>query len=134
MVASPLHPRQHAYQEGKSTKTALAEVVTEIEKGMTYRRLALAVLLDIDGAFNYMTVDSICLGASEHAVPDTFGSWMQRLLSSRVIEAHWKNHMLRTWVSSGYPQSPTMWCLVVNQLLRELSKFGIFARVYADDI
>ena len=61
MVASPLYPGQHAYQEGKLTETALAEVVKEIEKGMTKRGLALAVLLDIEGAFNYTTVGSTCL-------------------------------------------------------------------------
>ena len=27
-----------------------------------------------------------------------------------------------------------MWCLVVDQLLRELRKVGIFARAYADDV
>ena len=27
LVASPLHPKQHAYQEGESTETVLAEVV-----------------------------------------------------------------------------------------------------------
>ena len=35
VVYSPLHPEHHAYQEGKSTETALAEVVTEIEKEIT---------------------------------------------------------------------------------------------------
>ena len=54
---------------------------------------------------------------------------MQRLLSRRVIEAHWKRQILRAWVTF-----PTMWCLVVDQLLHELSKVGIFARAYADDV
>ena len=53
LVASPRHPEQHTYQEAKSMDTALAEVVTEVEKGMTNRGLAMAILLDIDGAFNY---------------------------------------------------------------------------------
>ena len=33
-VENPLREEQHAYQEGKSAETALAEVVTEIEKGI----------------------------------------------------------------------------------------------------
>ena len=30
--------------------------------------------------------------------------------------------------------SPTMWCLVVDRLLRLLSEAGFFTRVYADDV
>ena len=41
--------------KGQIKKTALAEVVTEIEK-KDNRVLALAILLDIDGAFNYTIV------------------------------------------------------------------------------
>ena len=104
LVASPLYPGQNAYQEGKSMEAALAEVVREVEKGMTNWGLALAVMLDMDGAFNYTAVESICLGAPKNAVPDTVVSWMQRLLSSRVIETLWKHHMLRAWVSRGCPQ------------------------------
>ena len=43
-------------------ETALVEVVTEIEKGMTNRGLVLIVLLDINGEFIYTTEGSICLG------------------------------------------------------------------------
>ena len=34
LVENPLRREQHAYQEGKSAATALAEAVTEIEKGI----------------------------------------------------------------------------------------------------
>ena len=30
--------------------------------------------------------------------------------------------------------SPTMWCLVVDRLLRLLSEAGFFTRAYADDV
>ena len=118
LVTLPLHPRQYGpvtekvkkYQKGTSMETALAQVVIEIEKGMT----------DTDESFNYTTVDSICVGACVHAVPDTGVNQMQRLLSSRVIEADQKHHMLRAWV--------------VDQLFRELSKVGIFSRAYSDYI
>ena len=91
-----------------------------------------------DGAFNFTIVGRIYLGASEYAAPDTVVNWMQRLLSSRVIKAHWNHHRTRAWVSRWRPQggvtSPTMWYLVVDKLLCELSKAGIFGRTYADDV
>ena len=51
LVENPFRREQHANQEGKSTETALAEAVTEIEKGIKCG-FALTVLLDIEGAFN----------------------------------------------------------------------------------
>ena len=45
-MENPLRKVQHAYQEGKSAETALAEVVTEIEKGIK-SGYALTVLLGI---------------------------------------------------------------------------------------
>ena len=56
-----LRKEKHAYQEGKSAETAIAEVVTEIEKGIQ-SGFVLTVLLDIEGAFNHTTVGSICQG------------------------------------------------------------------------
>ena len=44
-VENPLFKEQHAYQEGKSAETALAEVVTEIKTGIK-SEFALTVLLD----------------------------------------------------------------------------------------
>ena len=69
-MENPLHKEHHAYQEEKSTEIALAEVVTEIEKGIK-SGFALTVLLDIEGAFNHTTVERICQGAREHEVPYT---------------------------------------------------------------
>ena len=45
--------------------------MTEIKKGITNWDLDPTVLLDIDAAFKYTNVDSICVGESEDAVPGT---------------------------------------------------------------
>ena len=60
---------------------ALAEVMTEIEKGMT--RQCKSIQLHDPG-------QHIPIGAFENAVPGTVVSWMQRLFSNRVIEDHLK--------------------------------------------
>jgi hypothetical protein len=51
----PLHPNQHAYQAGKSVETALHQQET-----------ALGVFLDIEGAFNNTSYDSICAALAKH--------------------------------------------------------------------
>ena len=63
-VENHLRKEQHAYQEGKSAKTALPEVVTEIEKCIK-SGFDLTVLLDIEGAFNHVCGEHLpgCQGA-----------------------------------------------------------------------
>jgi hypothetical protein len=57
-VSSPLHPNQHAYQGGKSTETALHQLV-RFEKVLDQKDTALGVFLNMEGAFNNTSYDSI---------------------------------------------------------------------------
>ncbi|XP_037942646.1 uncharacterized protein LOC119675512 [Teleopsis dalmanni] len=50
---------QHAYFKGKSTETALHEVVTVVEKFLGCKQFTLAAFLDIEGAFNNVSVVAI---------------------------------------------------------------------------
>ena len=45
--------------------TALAKAVTFVKKGMKNTGLVLASLLDVDGAFNHTTKESIVKGAED---------------------------------------------------------------------
>jgi hypothetical protein len=55
----PLHPNQHAYKKGKSTETALYNVVTRIECAIEHKDIALGAFLDIEGAFDRTSFDTI---------------------------------------------------------------------------
>jgi hypothetical protein len=70
LVSSPLHPNQHAYQAGKSTETALHQLLVRIEV-LDQRETALEVFLDIEGAFNNTSYDSICAALVRHGVSPT---------------------------------------------------------------
>ena len=89
-VENPLRTEHHACREGKSVETALAEVVTAIQK-VIKSGFAFTILLDIECASNHTTVDSICQVARKHEVPDTVERWMRGLLVSRRV-AEWKQH------------------------------------------
>ena len=60
------------------------------------------------------------------------------MLSSRRVEAHRGSHSEKVKVGKSCPQggvlSPTMWCLVIDELIRLLNEAGFFAQAYADDI
>jgi hypothetical protein len=52
LEVNKLNAKQFAYQVGKATETALHDITTLIEKSMMKRGIALAVFIDIEGAFD----------------------------------------------------------------------------------
>jgi hypothetical protein len=48
----PLKPMQHAYLKGKSTETALHDLVYKIDGSVAQKEFALGVFLDVEGAFD----------------------------------------------------------------------------------
>jgi len=58
-IKYPLNENQHAYMAGKSTDTALHVLVGKIEKPLYNKEYALSVFLDIEGAFNNASTDSL---------------------------------------------------------------------------
>ncbi len=59
LTRHPLQESQHAYQGRKSTKTALHLLVTKIQCSMKKKQFALAVFMDIQGAFDSTTFAAI---------------------------------------------------------------------------
>ena len=138
LVRAPLHCKQHAYQAGKSVDTALTDAVSFIKKGMQNRGMVLSAFLDVDGAFNHTTREAIAIEMEEHTVPGTVARWIDKMLNTRTITANWGSCSITGRVRKGCPQggvlSPTLWCLVVDSLIRLLNDAGIYAQAYADDI
>jgi hypothetical protein len=55
----PLHPNQHVYQTGKSVEMALLQLMVRAEKALDQQETAVGVFVDIDGAFNNTSYDSV---------------------------------------------------------------------------
>ena len=66
MALQPLHPNQHAYQARKSVETALHQLVVQVEKALDQQEIALGVFLDIEGAFDNTSYDSMCSALARH--------------------------------------------------------------------
>jgi hypothetical protein len=64
----PLHRNQDAYQRGKSTETALHNVVTHAEYAIDHRDISLGAFLDIEGAFDRTSFDTIKQAAERHVI------------------------------------------------------------------
>jgi len=83
----PLHPNQHAYQAGKSVETALHQLVVWVEKAHDQQETALGVFLDIEGAFNNTSYDSMCVALARHGVNHTNIRWIRATLEGRLATA-----------------------------------------------
>jgi hypothetical protein len=72
----PLHQNQHAYQTGKSTETALHNVVKCIENSIEHKDIALGAFLDIGGAFDRTSFDTIKQAAEKHDIEPAARRWI----------------------------------------------------------
>jgi hypothetical protein len=64
----PLYRNKDAYQTGKSTETALHNVVPRIENTTEYMDIALGAFLDMEGALNRTSFDIIQQATEEHGI------------------------------------------------------------------
>jgi hypothetical protein len=126
LALRPLDPNQHAYQAGKSVETALHQLVVRVEKDLDQQEIALGVFLDIEGAFNNTSNDSMCTALTRHGVDHTIVRWIRSTLEGRLATATLGGFTRGIAVSRGCPQggvlSPLLWCLVVNELLTRLNE------------
>ena len=129
---------QHAYLKGKSTETALHEVVSCIEKGLADKEYTLATFLDIEGAFNNVTTDAIQHGMESVGINPTVVKWTVNMLTTRLVSSELGNSTVTKVVTRGTPQggviSPLLWLLVVNTILKQLKNRGVKLVAYADDV
>ena len=138
MALKPLHSNQHAYQAGKSVETALHQLAVGVEKALDQQEIALRVFLDIEGAFNNTSYDSMRAALARHGVDHTIVRWIRATLEGRMATVTLGGLTRSVAVSRGCPQggvlSPLPWCLVVNELLARLNEGSVYSQGYVDDI
>jgi hypothetical protein len=111
-------------------------VVTRIENAIEHKDLALGAFLDIEGAFNRTSYDTIKQAAERHGIEPAICRWICAMLESRNIVATLAGGTMRATEARGWPQGgvPLLWSLVVDNLLWVLNKKGYYKVGYAGDI
>jgi len=116
LVSKPLHPKQHAYQAGKSVETALHQLVVRVEKALDQQEISLGIFLDIEGAFNNTSYDSLCAALVRHGVDHTIVRWVKVTLEGQQATVTLGSLSRSVAVSRGCPQggvlSPLLWCFL----------------------
>jgi hypothetical protein len=80
-----LNPMQHAYLKGKSTETLLHDLVYKIDESLAQKEFALGVFLNVKGAFDNTSFESMDEVASDHGVCSTLNRWIDFILRSRSV-------------------------------------------------
>ncbi|UYV67061.1 hypothetical protein LAZ67_4003788 [Cordylochernes scorpioides] len=128
---------QHGFREGKSTTTALNEVLEGVEMGLNKGVWVLFVALDIDGAFNSMSWNKLMRNLMDMGCPDNLCSLVRDLLRDRRISLSFGGRKLEKNCARGCPQGsccgPILWNILVNTVFQEELPEGARLVLYADD-
>lgn len=138
MLNCPLNINQFAFQSGKSTETALHTLTYQLENSLVRKEDALCAFLDIEGAFDNISYSAVEMSLVSRDVNRTTIVWISKLLKSRSITYETGGHKTSIIPTRGTPQggvlSPTLWILVMDDLLHRLSREGYNIIGYADDL
>lgn len=133
-----IHESQHAFQQGKSTESALHELVSQIENTFDKKEFLVATFMDIAGAFDNISFDAISTHITECGLNAKVIDWIKFMLTHRTItfESHGNSKTVKA--TRGTPQggvlSPTLWIIVMDSLLKRLQNGGFKVLGYADDL
>ena len=80
---NPLHRRQHAYRMGRSTESAISQVLNEIEKGLnTPKSFTLVTCIDISSAFDRLDPIKAVNALIEKGVNKDIDYWYKDYLTN----------------------------------------------------
>jgi hypothetical protein len=113
-------------------------VVTRTETATEYKDIALGAFLDIEGAFDRTSFDTIKQAAERYYIEPAVCRWICAMLESRNISATLSGESLGASAARACPQggvlSPLLWSLVVDDLLWGHNNNGYHTVGYAGDI
>ena len=129
---------QHGFRTGKSTESALHQLVTKIERTIVEGQYALGIFLDIEGAFDNVPFKTITEALSEFQLPQIIVRWINAMLRSRTVTVMVQGVSVSKRVKKGCPQggimSPLLWNLVINSLILLINSTPADSEGFADDV
>ena len=138
LTRDPFKGYQMAFRPGVGTDTALHNIVTNIEKSLFCGNFTLGVFLDIEGAFDNATYQSIQTSLEGRDIDQAVQGWMTNMLKNREICIEMRGVKITKKLNKGVPQggilSPTLWNFILEDLLVTLKNSPVFTQGYADDI
>ena len=137
LLTSPMHDNQHAFRKDHSCDIALSRVVGHIEKSILNGHYTLGVFLDIQGAFDNITIDSLESGMRAHGFPEQMITWYINYMKTRSCQSTLFDSTIVRFLNKGTPQggvfSPIAWNLAFDSLLKLFDRSNVLIIGFADD-
>jgi ribonuclease HI len=137
LLTTPMHDNQHAFRKDHSCDIALSRVVGHIEKSILNGQYTLGVFLDIQGAFDNITIDSLESGMRTHGFPNQMITWYINYMKTRSCQSTLFDSTITRFLHKGTPQggvfSPIAWNLAFDSLLKLFDRSNVLIIGFADD-
>ena len=113
LKTEPINEEVYSYKEGVSTENALHKVTYKIEKALSKNNYALAVFLDISGAFSNAKISEMIKDLEDRGVEKQVVKWIGSILSERNITTTLAGAAISKKATRGTPEgaklSPPIW-------------------------
>ena len=137
LSTAPLHLKQFAYQQGKSTDSALQTLVKMIKDSFEKKEILLCNFVDIEGAFNKVSFESVQLELIERNVDEASIKWITSMLRCRSTISKIGSTETKVLSTKGFPQggilSPLLWSLIADSFLKQMVQERAEVIGFADD-
>ena len=137
LAQNPLSSAQHGFRAGYSTETALTKVVSKLESSVYRGGTAVAVFLDVQGAFDNVDPEKALQAMSRRGFPIEMVNWYTSYLTTRLTTFRYKGLHLTRRTTRGVPQggilSPLMWNVLFDEFLTLFKEGLVDCEGYADD-
>ena len=139
MVRYPLNRNVFSYREGISTETALHKVTYTIEKALANKQYAMAIFLDISGAFSNTATHSMTSSLAKKGLETQLLYWIDHLLTGRIAIATLGNDTISKNITTGAAEGGILSPALFNNVMSEAAdRFpedsGTDLNVFADDM
>ena len=125
-IEQRLKKTQFGFKKGHSTEAAISKMINKIQEALEHgEHIMMGVFLDIQGAFDNISILSIKRALNKTSAKGMVADWIINMISNRKIELNWGNKKIYRTIKKGCPQGgcliPFLWNLVLDDLLQKFN-------------
>lgn len=132
------NPRQYGFVPQRCTEDALYDLIQHFRDNMRRKLITVVVSLDIEGAFDNAWWPAVKCRLVEKGCPHNLRSLINSYLTDRAVTVGYAGREYSKPTTKGCIQGsiggPTFWNILLDPLLDELDRQGIYCQAFADDI
>ena len=133
-----MYKRQHGFQRGKCTESAISKTVNFIEQSLDKNKNCLAVFLDIKGAFDTICPKFIRRSLKGKGINKDLIEWYYNYITHRNIEFKDNDYEITGTIDIRFPQggvcSAKFWIIAFDYALDIINTDLTEGQGFADDL